>query len=264
MGYGYIFYHFTNPLDFGKALRFFFEDPKWVTKIILGGLFAMLSIFVVGGLFVAGYVVGVTRRAARGEAQVLPEWDDLGGLFVDGARATAVYLAHVLPLGVLATLLSLAVGGAAFSQDVPDAFRVLAILIVFAGWVVVTVLSLALLVYIPAAFTRFVLQDRLAAAFEVRENILFIKRNLANYGLALLAFLAASFLSQFGIILFCVGIFPASFWSSCVLGYVLGEVARQDPGSAAEPAKTSTTTPTKQTKPTKKDPGSGSYTEFLP
>jgi hypothetical protein len=249
----------SGPLDFGKALRFFFEDPKWVTKIILGGLFAMLSIFVVGGLFVAGYVVGVTRRAARGEARPLPEWDDLGGLFVDGVRATVVYLAHVLPLGVLATLLGLAVGGAASaSQDVPDAFRVLAILMVFAGWLLVTVLSLVLLVYIPAAFTRFVLQDRIGAAFDVRENILFIKRNLANYGLALLTFLAASFLSQFGIILFCVGIFPASFWSSCVLGFVLGEVARQDPGSAPETAEASTTTPTK------KDSGSAGYTDYLP
>ena len=26
------------PFDFGRALRFFFEDPKWVTKIILGTL----------------------------------------------------------------------------------------------------------------------------------------------------------------------------------------------------------------------------------
>lgn len=54
------------PPDFGRALRFFFEDPKWVTKIILGGLFSVLSIFLVGTVFVAGYVVGITRRAARG------------------------------------------------------------------------------------------------------------------------------------------------------------------------------------------------------
>ncbi len=85
------------PLDFSRALRFFFEDPKWVTKIILGGLFSILSIFLVGTFFVAGYVVGLTRRTARGESQPLPEWDDLGTLFVDGARALAVYLGHIIP-----------------------------------------------------------------------------------------------------------------------------------------------------------------------
>ena len=240
------------PLDFGKALRFFFEDPKWVAKIILGGLFAILSIFVVGSFFVTGYVVGVTRRAARGERQPLPEWDDLGGIFVDGARALAVYLSHVFPLVVLLTLLGLAVGGAASSsQDAPPAFRMMAILTLIGGYVFFSLMGLALLVYLPAAFTRFAIQDRVAAAFEVRENLLFIRRNLANYGLALLSFLAASLLSQLGILLFCVGIFPASFWSSTVLGYVLGEVARQDPGS---------TPPS----PKREGPGAASYTDFLP
>jgi len=240
------------PLDFGKALRFFFEDPKWVAKIILGGLFAMLSIFVVGSFFVTGYVVGVTRRAARGEKQPLPEWDDLGGIFVDGARALAVYLSHVFPLVVLLTLLGLAVGGAASSsQDAPPAFRMMAILTLIGGYIFFSLMGLALLVYLPAAFTRFVIQDRVAAAFEIRENLLFIRRNLANYGLALLSFWAAALLSQLGILLFCVGIFPASFWSSTVLGYVLGEVARQDPGSAP---------PT----PQREGPGAASYTDFLP
>ena len=245
------------PFDFGRALRFFFEDPKWVTKIILGSLFAMLSFFFVGAFFIAGYVVGITRRTARGESQPLPEWDDLGTLFVDGARALAVYLGHIIPLGILATVLALAVGGVFQSENTPDSLRVMAILIVFAGYVLVTIASIAVLLYLPAAFTRFVVQDRVAAAFDVRENFLFIKRNLANYGLALLAILAASFLSQFGIILFCIGIFPASFWSSSVLGFVLGEVARQDAGLASEPEKTPTTPPTT-------DSGGGSYTEFLP
>ncbi len=249
------------PLDFGRALRFFFEDPKWVTKIILGGLFTMLSIFLVGTFFVAGYVVGITRRTARGESQPLPEWDDLGTLFVDGARALAVYLGHLIPLGILATVLALAVGGVFQSENTPDSLRVMAMLIVFAGYVLVTLASIAVLLYLPAAFTRFVVQDKVAAAFDVRENLLFIKRNSTNYGLALLAILAASFLSQFGVILFCIGIFPASFWSSSVLGFVLGEVVLKDPGSNSgsnsEPGKTPTTPPTT-------DSGGASYTEFLP
>lgn len=232
------------PLDFGRAVRFFFEDPKWVTKIILGGLFSMLSIFLVGTFFVTGYVVGITRRTARGESQPLPEWDDLGTLFVDGARALAVYLGHIIPLGILATVLALAVGGVFQSENTPDSLRVMAMLIIFAGCVLVTLASIAVLLYLPAAFTRFVVQDKVAAAFDVRENLLFIKRNPANYGLALLAILAASFLSQFGAILFCIGIFPASFWSSSVMGFVLGEVARQDSGSNLEGAKTLTTPPT--------------------
>jgi hypothetical protein len=44
------------------------------------------------------------------------------------------------------------------------------------------------------------------------------------------AFLTANFLSQFGILLFCVGIIPATFWSQCVGAYAMGEVAFRDAG----------------------------------
>ena len=180
----------------------------------------------------------------------------MGTLFVDGARALAVYLGHIIPLGILALVLALAVGGVFQSENTPDSLRVMAMLIVFAGYALVTVASIAVLLYLPAAFTRFVVQDRVAAAFDFRENFLFIKRNLANYSLALLAILAASFLSQFGIILFCIGIFPASFWSSSVTGFVLGDVALKDAEGTPQTAKAPTTPPT--------DSGGASYTEFLP
>jgi hypothetical protein len=249
------------PLDFGKALRFFFEDPRWVNKMVLGSLFTLLSIFFVGSFFVAGYVVRITRRTAAGEEHPLPEWDDLGGIFTDGARAIVVYLGHILPLALLITLLALAAGGAAASShDAPDTLRMMAVLVMLAGYVLFTLVGIALLLYLPAAILRFILQDRVAAAFDYRQNVLFIKRNLGNYGLALVTFLAASFLAQFGIILFCIGIFPASFWSSAVFGYVMGEVARRDTASAVAPGAPKETPPAPQAG----GPRGASYTEFLP
>ena len=245
-----------EPLDFGKALRFFFEDPRWVNKVVLGSLFTLLSLFFVGGFFVAGYVVRIIRRVASGESPPLPEWDDLAGIFTDGARAIAVYLGHVFPLAVLLTVLGLAAGGVAVSsQDAPEALRMFAALVMLAGYVVFTVVGLALLLYLPAAILRFIMQDRVAAAFDFRENLTFIKRNISTYGLALLTFLVASFLSQFGLILCCIGIFPASFWSSSVFGYVMGEVARRDSPLA------SNKTPAP---PRGEEPGGASYSEFLP
>jgi Protein of unknown function (DUF4013) len=247
-----------EPLDFGKALRFFFEDPRWVNKIVVGSLFTLLSFFFIGGFFVAGYVVRVLRRSAAGEEHPLPEWDDLGGIFADGARAIAVYLGHIVPLVLLLTLLGLAAGGAAASShDAPDALRMVAVLVMIAGYVVLTFVSVALLLYLPAAILRFVTHDRVAAAFDFRENYLFIKRNVGNYALALVTFLAASFLSQFGIILFCIGILPATFWSSTVFGYVMGAVARRDLAPSATADKTPPT-------PHGEAPKGASYTDFLP
>jgi hypothetical protein len=201
------------------------------------------------------------RRTAGGEERPLPEWDDLGSIFSDGARAIAVYLGHIVPLALLITLLGLAAGGAAASsQDAPETLRMMAVLVMLAGYVLFTLVGIALLFYLPAAIVRFVTQDRVAAAFDYRENLRFIQRNVGNYGLALITFLAASFLAQFGIILFCIGIFPASFWSSTVFGYVMGEVVRRDTAPASAPDAPDETPPA----PRGEEPRGASYTEFLP
>ena len=84
-------------LDFGRTLKFFFEDPNWVQKILIGSLFTLLSFFFVGGIFVAGYAARLVRRAARGEPYPLPEWDDLGGMFVEGLSVVGAYLIHIVP-----------------------------------------------------------------------------------------------------------------------------------------------------------------------
>ena len=96
-------------------------------------------------------------------------------------------------------------------------------------YAVTFLLMMILMIYFPAAFTRFALLDRFAAGFEVAENIAFIRRNLGRYALALVLYLLASLVAQVGIIACCVGLFPASFWAFCVGAWAMGEVARRDP-----------------------------------
>ena len=49
----------------------------------MGSLFYVLAMLLVGAPFIAGYVVQVTQRAARGSRGRFPEWDDYGKLFMD-------------------------------------------------------------------------------------------------------------------------------------------------------------------------------------
>jgi hypothetical protein len=90
-------------------------------------------------------------------------------------------------------------------------------------------MMLVAMVYVPAALLRFVLYDRVSAAFEPREVVGIIRRNLGNYLLALVLYLVTNFASQLGVVLCCVGVFPLGFWSVCILAWGLGEVARRDP-----------------------------------
>jgi hypothetical protein len=65
-------------------------------------------------------------------------------------------------------------------------------------------------------------------AFEVRENVAFIKRNTKDYVLMLVTMIVAHMIAQFGVLLCCVGVFPASFWAMCVIALPLGQLARRD------------------------------------
>ena len=228
-------------LDFGRGIRFVFDDPDWVKKVLIGGGMMLLSIFIIGSFWVMGYWVRLIRRAARGEDRPLPEWEDLGGMLMDGLKAAGVYLAYVLalviPLGAAVVALIVAGGGlASLGRGSDDAAQALGAVAGLAGvglYGVFWLLMILLMIYLPAALTRFALTDRFGAGFEIGENLAFIRRNLQNYALALVLYLIGSFVAQFGVLLCCIGVFPISFWALCVLGWALGETARFDAAAAA-------------------------------
>jgi hypothetical protein len=221
----------TEYLDFGQALRFFFQDAGWLAKVLLGGLFVLLGTLIVGWIFVGGYALRVVRRSAAGHAQPLPDFDDWGGFFSDGLKVIVVYLGHLVAVFALPALLMLATlmatgFGAARQQNAPlNALFALGFVAVYG---LLLLLGFALYLYLPAAFARLAVEDRVGAAFDVRENLAFIKRNLGNYALTLLLYLLASLVAHFGILLCCVGIFPATFWATCVAAWGLGETIRRD------------------------------------
>jgi uncharacterized protein DUF4013 len=223
-------------LDFGRGIRFVFDDPDWVKKVLIGAGMMILSVFIIGSLWLMGYWVRLIRRAASGEDRPLPEWDDLGGMLVDGLKGAGIYCAYLfaflIPLGCVVLTVVILGGGAAHltrgSEDAAQAVGALAGLGVMGLYGVMWLVMIVLMVYLPAALTRFALTLRFGAGFELGENFSFIRRNLLNYVLALVLYLVGSFVAQFGVLLCCIGVFPASFWALCLLGWGLGETARRD------------------------------------
>jgi hypothetical protein len=224
----------TGSVDFGRSFTFVTEDPEWVKKILVGGAFMLACVLLVGVPFVLGYFSRTLRNVVAGEARPMPEWDDLGGIFNEGLRLTAVYLLYTL--GILAVL---ALIGAAVLLPVvalsgagdraSDVLGLLGGLGLLAAYGFLMLASLALAVYLPAALARSALRGTVGDGFAWREILAFITANLGNYFLALVIYLLASFLSQFGFILCCVGIFPAAFWGYMVLACALGQTVRLSP-----------------------------------
>jgi len=224
----------TGTVDFGRSFSFVTEDPEWVKKILIGGAFTLACALLVGVPFVLGYFSRTLRNVIAGEPRPMPDWDDLGGIFNEGLRLTAVYLLYTLgivailaALGCVVMLPVMALSGS--GADPAEALGLLGGLGIVALYGLVMMASLALAVYLPAALARAALRGTVGDGFAWQEVLAFIKANLGNYLLSLVIYLLASFLSQFGAVLCCVGLFPAAFWSYMVLAVALGQTVRLSP-----------------------------------
>jgi hypothetical protein len=224
-------------LDFGKAFTFVSEDPEWIKKILIGGAFTLLSALLVGIPFVLGYFARTLRNVVEGAERPLPEWDDLGGIFSEGLRLAVVYLVYAVGGAIVAALPGCLLMAPAMlasgSRHGEAAGAALAGLGMVAFYGFTMLISLVMLVYLPAALARTALRGSVTDGFDWRAVIAFIRANPANYLLSLVGFLAASVASQLGILLCCVGFFPAAFWAYLVLASALGQTVRLGPGPVA-------------------------------
>jgi hypothetical protein len=221
----------TGSVDFGRSFTFVTEDPEWVKKILIGGAFTLACALLVGIPFVLGYFSRTLRNVVAGEPRPMPDWDDLGGIFNEGLRLTGVYLIYTLgfvvvlaALGCVVALPFMALSGS--GHDASEVLGMLGGLGIVGLYGLVMVVSLALGVYLPAALARAALRGAVADGFAWREILGFIRANLGNYLISLVIYLLASFLAQFGVVLCCVGIFPAAFWGYMVLAVALGQTVR--------------------------------------
>ena len=216
----------SRGFDLIRCLIFIKDDPDWLRKVLFGSLAVLLTGLLIGMPLLWGYSVRLVRRAAAGLEPPLPEWDDWGGIFMDGLKVAAVLIAHYVAGAVLLLPLVLTLVVLPGSMDDPSGLFAVVLLLMMA---VAFVVLIAMAIYVHAAIVRMAVLDDLAEAFRPAEVIDFLRRNLGNVALAWVAFIIANFLSQFGVLICCVGLLPATVWSVIVMFYALGEVARLDP-----------------------------------
>lgn len=210
-------------LDFVRAFTFIFKDPEWVRKTLIGGLFVALSIVLVGLWIVMGYGARLARNVIAGRDVPLPEWDDIGGMLVEGLKLFLVSLAYVSPM----ILVYAAVMAAAVASGSSDAAQVMGVL---SGCVMVAVIPLAiiLLLLLPVALISVAVTGSMGAAFDLPEIFRFIRHNFVNYILAVVVYWVANFLAQIGFALLCVGLLFTTFLYYMISTWAFAESWRLD------------------------------------
>lgn len=159
--------------------RFPFQKPRWQSRYLIGVGFSILGFIVpvIPWIFLAGYLMRVLRNSIDGKEMELPEWDDWGGLALDGLRYLVVTTIFLLPsilvfifgMGFYFFTFFAGMAGAAAresSGSLPPFFVLGGMLILFVTMLLGMLLGLLGTIPLPMALAHCAAQRRLGAAFQ--------------------------------------------------------------------------------------------------
>lgn len=185
-------------LDIRRALEYLTEDPKVAEKLSLGAVITLAPIL---NLAAFGYEVEVARRVARGEPQPLPDWNDLGRWWTQGAWLGLAYFVYGLPIFGLTLCGMLTAFTAIVFSAQSDSSRSSAGLPVaglFAGFIALIVLAvlygLLLSLLRPAMLAQYTQRNTFRSCFDWAAMWRFIRQDPGQYALLWGAELALSVL----------------------------------------------------------------------
>jgi hypothetical protein len=213
-------------MDIGKAFGFVFEDERWVSKMLIGGLLIWIPIV---NFAVFGYAFKVAQNVVQGNPRPLPEWSEFGDHFMRGLYWFVIRLVYLLPALILYVLffcVLVGAGSAANSQrggGGAGAFGALGLCLL----PLVFVLALIGVFLSYAADARYLATNNLSEAFKFSEVIASVRANLVAWLILLLVGILAGFVGSLGAIACGVGVLFTSFYGQCVLGHALGQTMTQ-------------------------------------
>lgn len=209
-----------------RPFTFVFEDPRWVPKVLFGGLFVLASFLIVGLFFIYGYLARLARNVIEGVAHPLPEWDDLAEFFSEGLRLFFIGLLYGLPIVVLALVLVVPAAVLSSHGDT-DALRDIGGGLSSCLGCILFPIALAIGVWLPAALLMAIVSRRFSAGFEFARIGRFIMANLPNYLIAfIIALIARSVASLAGLATLCTLLVFTVFWGMVVGSHAFAQVYR--------------------------------------
>ena len=223
-------------MDIGKSFTYMFDDERWVQKLVIGGLLALVSVIPLVNVFTApvimGYSLRLLRNVAQKEEKPLPEWDDWGGDWVRGILAILAGIIYAIPIWIVSLFSWIASYMAGYNDPAQvDGFLGFCMVVLSclsALW------GLLIAIVYPAAQIKYATEGQFASFFKFGEIFPFIRDNLSNYIVAILLTLVAGLIGGLGVILCVIGFFFTYFWALLVESHLYGQVKAESEPPAAE------------------------------
>jgi hypothetical protein len=213
-------------MNYTEALSFSFQDEEWPKKLLIGGLFAFISLFAglifILGFFSMGYYVGLLRNVMQGNEKPLPRWDNWSKIIVDGLLGGIICLVYLVVIGGVAAIMIISVVEEPGMQD----FEMVMAIIVIS---LLALFSLSILCNLGLA--RFAATNDFGAAFGLVEIFRLLKNDFGNYvTISIFSFILNAVLFLAGL-----GVFSpfTNFWGMVVQAHLFGQCVRR---AGEEPA----------------------------
>jgi hypothetical protein len=207
-------------MDFGQAFTFPFQDRRWLAKLAVVGLILLIPI--VGLVFVTGWMILITRRVIRREAEPLVGFEPLLEALVLGLKYLLVCLVYLLPVFFVIVAVSLM---AETMQSSSQPNFVLLCLTTCLGMLFL-VYFVGLMYFLVAAAGVLADTERLSDALQLRRLWRHIRNAPAAHVLALLGAFVASLAASLGLIACVVGGAFTTAYALAVQGHLYGQAYR--------------------------------------
>jgi hypothetical protein len=227
-------------MDIGKAFSFIFEDPEWVTKILIGGLVilgaVLLSPILVGFFFVfviMGYGIDLLKNVRDGVDRPLPAWDQWGDRAIKGLKLFVILVVWSLPSIILSVISGIISAIAGNNSDLQGLVALVSICTGCVSFIWGILLALAY----PAIYKGFAQTEEISSGFRFGGILAFTQKNLGDIIVAILIGLVAGLVAAVaGTILCLIGLLFTAFWASTVQMHLYGQIARRSDAAPASPS----------------------------
>ncbi len=215
--------------DLGSVLAAAFRDPLVFRKFVLGCIAVLfIPFFGVGLLALLGFMARSVRKALEGAEHPLADWNDMGGLLVDGVRVIAAALVWIVAgfaAGGLFFAMFAMLGGILGSTGL----AIFAAVVALGGVIAVGVLvawGVLMHVLFQAALLRMIATDSVAEAFRFDAIFKLVGDNLRVQIYLILTLLLVGALGGLSVLPCVVGAIPGAFWAFATYGVAIGHAGR--------------------------------------
>jgi len=209
-------------MDIGKAFSYVFEDERWISKVLIGGLLIWIPIV---NFAVFGYMIQVARNVAQGNSRPLPEWGEFGDHFMRGLYVVVIYLVYFLPIFILEGLSVCITGGLTAGRGRDNS--AIAGLLGLCFFPLILIIAFAVSILLYAALARYVATNSLSEAFKFGDVIASVRRNFSPWLMLWLVAILAGIVGGLGVIACGIGWLFTAFYGVCIQGHALGQTVAQ-------------------------------------